>query len=696
MSKAILVATTHERVGLSSTILGLYHALDRQGLKTIFHKPVLQMSRQSDDDLSAQLLRSYCRGSDKALSISAEQVQRALDNGTVDELMETAIQYFNAAKGDAEIVLMEGLVENPQTPHAHAINRKIARALNADVVLVGDARVSKLTHLESQIDYAANNFGGYEKQRLLGAIINYVDDDKALLARDVAKSRLFNDKFRLLGMVPNHSELSAPRALDLQRHLNANILFSGEMKERRVHNHVMFARSVQGATGFLQPKNSIFLAGDRSDALMAVTIAARSGVKLACAVLVGPLGSETIMELCKPLLQESALPVFHIEAHSWEASVLMQNFNRSIPLDDEERVNATKEFFAEHIKQDWMRAYVSRAQEMSLSPAAFRYQIVQRAIKAQKTIVLPEGDEPRTVVAASICAERGMARCILLAEPESVRAVAARQGVNLGENVIIIDPASVREKYVARLVELRKNKGMTEEQARDQLSDSVVLGTMMLEAGEVDGLVSGAVHTTANTIRPPLQIIKTAPNATMVSSVFFMCLPDQVLVYGDCAIVPNPNADELAQIAIQSHDSAKAFGIEPRVAMISYSTGTSGAGADVEKVKQATDKVRELRPDIVVDGPLQYDAAAVESVGKQKAPNSPVAGRANVFIFPDLNTGNTTYKAVQRSAEAISMGPVLQGMRKPVNDLSRGALVDDIVYTIAITAVQATQSALSL
>lgn len=691
MSKAILVATTHERVGLSSTILGLFHALDRQGLKTIFHKPVLQMSSQSDEDISATLLRTYCRGSDKALSITAEQIQKALDNGTVDELMETAIQHFNTAKGDAEIVLMEGLVENPQTPHAHAINRKIARALNADVVLVGDARVSKLAHLESQIDYAANNFGGYEKQRLLGAIINYVDDHKALLARDVAKSRLFNDKFRLLGMVPNHPELNAPRALDLQRHLNAHILFAGEMKERRVLNHVMFARSVQGATGFLQPKNSIFIPGDRSDALMAVTISARSGTKLACAVLVGPLGSEVVMDLCKPLLQESALPVFHIEAHSWEASVLMQNFNRSIPLDDEERVNATKEFFAEHIKQDWMRAYVSRAQEMSLSPAAFRYQIVQRAIKAHKTIVLPEGDEPRTVVAASICAERGMARCILLAEPESVKAVAARQGVTLGENVIIIDPASVREKYVPRLVELRKSKGMTEEQARDQLSDSVVLGTMMLEAGEVDGLVSGAVHTTANTIRPPLQIIKTAPNATMVSSVFFMCLPDQVLVYGDCAIVPNPNADELAQIAIQSHDSAKAFGIEPRVAMISYSTGTSGSGADVEKVKQATDKVRELRPDILVDGPLQYDAAAVESVGKQKAPNSPVAGRANVFIFPDLNTGNTTYKAVQRAADAISMGPVLQGMRKPVNDLSRGALVDDIVYTIAITAVQAAQ-----
>ena len=229
---------------------------------------------------------------------------------------------------------------------------------------------------------------------------------------------------------------------------------------------------------------------------------------------------------------------------------------------------------------------------------------MQRAIAAKKTIVLPEGDEPRTVVAASICAERNMARCVLIAKPDSVQAVAAQQGVKLGDNITIIDPAAVREKYVARLVELRKAKGMTEDQAREALEDGVMLGTMMLEAGEVDGLVSGAVHTTANTIRPPLQIIKTAPGASMVSSVFFMCLPDQVLVYGDCAIVPNPTADELAQIAIQSNDSAKAFGIEPRVAMISYSTGSSGSGADVEKVKEATAKVRELRPDILVDGPL--------------------------------------------------------------------------------------------
>jgi phosphate acetyltransferase len=254
----------------------------------------------------------------------------------------------------------------------------------------------------------------------------------------------------------------------------------------------------------------------------------------------------------------------------------------------------------------------------------------------------------------------------------------------------IIDPNLIQHQYVAAMVE-RRNGKLTEPMAEAQLQDTVVLGTMMLALGEVDGLVSGAIHTTANTVRPAFQLIKTAPDYSLVSSIFFMLLPDQVVVYGDCAINPDPNATELAEIAIQSAESALAFGIEPRVAMISYSTGESGTGTDVDKVREATRIARERRPDLLIDGPLQYDAAAIESVGLQKAPDSPVAGRATVFIFPDLNTGNTTYKAVQRSANVVSVGPMLQGLNKPVNDLSRGALVDDIVYTIALTAIQAMQ-----
>ncbi len=310
---------------------------------------------------------------------------------------------------------------------------------------------------------------------------------------------------------------------------------------------------------------------------------------------------------------------------------------------------------------------------------------------ANKRIALPEGDEPRTVCAAARVAAAKIAVPVLYGKKDAILAVAKEQGVSLDEGVEFIDPEDIREKYVPRLVELRKSKGLTEEDARALLQDNVFLATMMLEANEVHGLVSGAVHTTANTIRPALQVIKTAPGASLVSAIFFMLMKEQVYVFGDCALNLNPDADQLAQIAIQSADTAKAFGIDPRVAMITYSTGKSGKGPDVDLMTEATKKAQELRPDLVIDGPLQYDASVMPDVAAQKAPGSKVAGKATVFIFPSLSTGNTVYKAVQRSADVVAIGPMLQGLNKPVNDLSRGALVDDIVYTVAITAIQAGQ-----
>ncbi len=325
------------------------------------------------------------------------------------------------------------------------------------------------------------------------------------------------------------------------------------------------------------------------------------------------------------------------------------------------------------------------------TPAFFKYRLIEKARKANQRIVLPEGDEPRTLKAAIICHDRKIAQCVLLGERSKIEEVAAREGLVLPETIEIIEPTTVADDYVSTLVELRAHKGMTEELAKTQVQDRVVLGTLMLAKNDVDGLVSGAVHTTADTIRPALQLLGTAKGSKIVSSIFFMLMPEGANVYGDCAVNPNPTPEQLANIAVQSAHSAIAFDIEPRVAMISYSTGSSGAGDDVEAVKEATALAQAADPSLMIDGPIQFDAAYVPSVGKQKLPNSPVAGHATVFIFPDLNTGNTTYKAVQRSANLISIGPVLQGLAKPVNDLSRGALVEDIVYTIAVTAVQAAQ-----
>lgn len=362
-------------------------------------------------------------------------------------------------------------------------------------------------------------------------------------------------------------------------------------------------------------------------------------------------------------------------------------------LSDAERAQSAVAACAGRIDATWPAALVRAAHETRITPPAFRQRLIAAARAAGKRIVLPEGSEPRTIAAAAIAQERGIARCVLLGDPAEISRVAQSQGLHLPATMEIIDVAQVAADYIAPLMERRKAKGLTRDQAIQELSDPIMVGTMMMALDEVDGLVSGAVHTTAHTIRPALQIIKTAPGNTLVSSVFFMCLPDQMLVFGDCAVNPQPTSEQLADIAIQSADSARAFGLPVRVAMLSYSTGTSGAGADVERVKQATVLVQQRRPDLLIDGPLQYDAALVPEVARQKAPASLVAGRATVLIFPDLNSGNIAYKAVQRAANVVSMGPMLQGLAKPVNDLSRGCLVEDIVFTIALTAVQAQQAA---
>ena len=351
----------------------------------------------------------------------------------------------------------------------------------------------------------------------------------------------------------------------------------------------------------------------------------------------------------------------------------------------------TTDHIAKCINTEWVDNLLTAKEEVKLTPTMFRHELVRKAKSANKRIVLPEGSESRTIKAANICAERGIAQCILLGSPQEIEEAAIEHDIIINKNVTIIDPLSIASKYIAPMVELRKNKGLTEREAEEQLKDNVVLGTMMIKQNEVDGLVSGALHTTANTIRPALQLIKTKPGAKLVSSGYFLCLPEQVLVFADCAFNIKPSAEDLADIAIQSAETAIKFNIFPRIAMISYSTGDSGHGEDVDKVIAATNLVKTKRPDLLVDGPLQYDAALIPEVAKTKLPNSLVAGKATVLIFPDLNTGNVVAKAVQRSANVVAVGPLSQGLNKPVNDLSRGCSVEDIVYTIALTAVQASE-----
>ena len=393
----------------------------------------------------------------------------------------------------------------------------------------------------------------------------------------------------------------------------------------------------------------------------------------------------------------SAVDVVVVAGATNMSAVVAQKFNETVAIALDAKIYSDDEdadLFGEkilHSTNCLAKDLATPAAERKISQALFRAGLLQKAGKSPKRIVLPEGSEPRTVKAAALTVERGIAIPVLLGKKSEIEAVAKEQGVTLPQNIEIIEPsAELAEKYVPTLVELRKSKGMTEDAARAALTDNVMLGTMMLKMGEVDGLVSGAIHSTADTLRPALQIIKTAPGVKSVSSVFFMCMPEQTYIYGDCAINLNPTAEELAGIALQCDETAKAFGIPSRVALLSYSTYNSGKGPDADLVREAAAKLKTEHPEVAVDGPLQYDAATVESVGLLKAPGSAVAGKATVFVFPSLSAGNIGYKAVQRSAAGtISIGPMLQGLAKPVNDLSRGALVEDIVYTIALTAVQA-------
>ncbi|MCL5261562.1 MAG: phosphate acetyltransferase [Gammaproteobacteria bacterium] len=347
---------------------------------------------------------------------------------------------------------------------------------------------------------------------------------------------------------------------------------------------------------------------------------------------------------------------------------------------------------ADQIDKNWVRDIINLKHKQTVPAAMFRHQLLKKARQAHKKIVLPESFDLRVIQAAAKCAESGIAKCVLLGSEKNVKDILYENNLTLDGEVEILDPKNLIDRYVSPLVEARKHKGMNEDTARASLQDNMVLAAMMLKQGDADGVVAGAITTTADTVRVALQLIPRLPNSKIISSTFFMCFFDQVLLYADCAINIDPNAEKLALIAIDTADSARLFGIEPRVAMISYSTGNSGSGADVEKVKEATSIVKQLRPDIIIDGPLQYDAAIAEEVAKLKAPDSPVAGNATVFIFPDLNSGNTVYKAAQRSSNILTLGPMLQGLTKPMNDLSRGCSAEDVMFTIALSAVQATIS----
>ena len=706
----LLVASAGRQVGLTTVCLGLVRALDRQGVRVGFVKPIAGRG----DDPSAALVRLGAH-LDPPAPVARAVAEELLAAGDDQTLMEQVVAVCARAAARVDVLVVEGMAPEPGMVYSTRVNALMLKALDAELVLVGSPRGAAPAEVASAIAIAARGYGALGDGRPVSCVLNRVaprgaeippgevrthwvdaaveEGEVGHLELEAYRAALEAEQLRPVGVIPSRRALAAPRVKDLAAALGARVLRAGDMERRRIHHVALCAMTVPYSIKVFRPGMLLITPGDRGDIVLAAALAVVNGMPLAGLLLTGGVEpDERIFAFCEQALR-AGLPVLAVDEGSYAAASAVSGMNLHIPTDDADRVEATMTAVADRVDASWLKSLARATREPRLSPPAFRHRLVEASRAAAKRIVLPEGTEPRTITAAAIAQERGIARCVLLGPPDEVREVARKQGVALPAGVEILDPAQVAGRYVEPLVERRRGKGMTGEIAAGELGDNIMVGTMMLALDEVDGLVSGAVHTTAHTIRPALQIIKTVPGCNLVSSVFFMCLPEQVLVFGDCAVNPNPTAEQLVDIAIQSADSARAFGIEPRVAMLSYSTGTSGAGEEVEKVRRATELARAQRPDLPIDGPLQYDAAVMPDVARQKAPRSPVAGRATVLVFPDLNTGNVTYKAVQRSANVVSIGPMLQGLAKPVNDLSRGCLVEDIVFTIALTAIQARQAA---
>jgi len=493
-------------------------------------------------------------------------------------------------------------------------------------------------------------------------------------------------------VLPEDPLLSAPTVAELATAVDGTpISGDAQLREREVMSILVAGMTADHVLERLSDGMAVITPGDRSDVVLAVASAhaAEGFPSLSCIIINGGLELHPSISALVAGLR-LRLPIVATRLGTFETAEAAASARGRVTAISQRKIDTALELMDRYVDVSDLLAQLAIPIPTVITPQMFTHRVQQQARSDRKHIVLPEGDDDRILKSAGRLLQRRVADLTILGDEPQIRSRAAELGVDL-EGAKVIDPRAeqLRHQFADQYAEIRKAKGMTVEQAREIMRDVSYFGTMLVYNGMVDGMVSGAAHTTAHTVRPAFEIIGTAPDVSTVSSIFLMCLPDRVLAYGDCAIVPNPTSEQLADIAISSARTAAQFGIEPRVAMLSYSTGESGPGADVDKVRAATGLVRARDPDLLVEGPIQYDAAVDPSVASTKMRDSPVAGRATVLIFPDLNTGNNTYKAVQRTGGAIAIGPVLQGLRKPVNDLSRGALVEDIVNTVAITAIQA-------
>jgi len=699
MPNNLYVTATEERSGKSVIVLGIMQMLLNQLHRVAFFRPIINdhVEEKPDHDISLiidhfNLEQEY----ETCYGCTLKKAYELINSGREDDLHDLILQKYREIADEYDFVLIEGTdFRGQDTTFESEINGDIAANLGAPVLLISSGRKKTVEEMIRQVQVSIDS----HKEKgliLISSIINRAPEGLTSQILSDIRRKYHPDEGLPFYVIPENPALANPTVGDVNRWLNGSIMYGAAALNMVVGDYVVAAMRVENFLEYITPGCLVITPGDRHDIILA-SLSARSSTsypEVSGIVLTGGLvPSDNVRRLIEGW-SGKPVPIICVKGHTYLVVKQLYELYGHIEAGDQPRIATALGDFSKYVNVAELRENVITNRPAQITPKMFEYSLTERAAENRQRIVLPEGNCERILRAADILLRRGVADLTILGREDQVRALAAASGLDLTW-VEVIDPQTspLLDDFVQTYISLRQHKGVIEDMARDRMSDTTYFGTMMVHKGFADGMVSGALNTTAHTVRPAFEFIKAKPGFTIVSSVFLMCLRDRILVYGDCAVNTNPDASQLAEIALSSAETARTFGIEPRVAMLSYSTGTSGKGEDVEKVAEATHiaqkLIKERNLDFILEGPLQYDAAIDPEVANTKMPGSAVAGRATVFIFPDLNTGNNTYKAVQRAANAVAIGPILQGLNKPVNDLSRGCTIDDIVNTVAITAVQA-------
>jgi phosphate acetyltransferase len=694
MSKAVYIATSEPESGKSIIALGLMRMLLGKTKKVGYFRPVIDDFPAGKKDNHIDTVLSHFEldmNYEDCFAITGSEVIHKKTSGKEGEIVDIIIEKYKDLEEKFDFILVEGTDFSGEGLFVELdINVLIAKNLGIPTIIVGSGKNKTVDELVSNLHLAYESFVERDV-KVLAVVANKVDPDKIKIIKDSIEKELSNGV--LVNVIPMVKTLNNPTIKEIVDELDIEVLLGEEHINNQVGNFSVGAMQLRNFLRKLTENNLVITPGDRADIILGALQANISDnyPKISGIILTGGITpEEPILKLVEGL--DEIVPLLSIKNGTFETANKIGAIRSNIYANNKNRIYTSLSTFERYVNIDALSNKFRDFESNGITPRMFQYNLVKRAQKIKKRIVLPEGNDERILRAAARLINLNIADITLLGIKSKIQNTITKLGIPLDmKKVDIINPTESNQfkNYVKTLYDLRKHKNVNMDMAKDLMADVSYFGTMMVYMGDVDGMVSGATHTTQHTIRPALQFVKTKPGVSVVSSVFFMCLEDRVSVFGDCAINPNPTAEQLAEIAISSAKSSTAFGIEPKIAMLSYSSGTSGVGEDVDRVREATELVKRSHPELKIEGPIQYDAAVDMNVGKSKLPDSEVAGQASVLIFPDLNTGNNTYKAIQRETGAIAIGPMLQGLNKPVNDLSRGCTVDDVFNTVIITAIQA-------